>query len=212
MSKHFSQIFISNIRKLRIALGITEIIMDLLLQEYDLVYSGVESDLEKVISLDLAKQVCNLFGKEIEYFLNENCKLITKDKIPKETQNYLAKISEKQSSIDKKTVKISLAACVIIYLNYYNTKIKFANSDILPYLPTPLNQLKSIDWSSGLLKGLVFNTKTYKKNPLISDKRNLGEAYYELKGPIPMETLDKALKKVDLALFKQVDKLIDEKI
>jgi len=203
MDKYFSKIFISNIKELRVSLKITEVVMDILLQKYNLVYSGIESQLNKTFSLDLAKRIANLFGKDIEYFLDEDCVLITKESTPKELQdflnNQLPNLTSPKDSIKK---KFSLAAYVIIYLKYFNSKKLFANSDILPYLPYPLNKLTSIDWTSGLLKGLVTNTKKYKKNPNITDKRYHGEVYYTLNGPIPTETIDKALKKVDLALFE----------
>lgn len=199
MNKYISRIFISNIKKTRISLGIIQYIIDLLLEEYNLVYTGMESNPKAIISLDLAKRVSELFGKEIEYFLNENCELIPKNKLPGRTQDFLIK---NQTRINEDAAKNKLAASVILYLEHYNQKELFANSDILPFLPTPLNQLKSIDWSAGLLKGLVSNTKTYKKNPTITDKRYNGEVYYKLKGPIPKETVNKALKKMDLALLE----------
>jgi len=205
MDKYFSKIFISNIKELRVSLIITEAVMDILLQKYGLVYTGVESQLEKAISLDLAKRISNLFGKDIEYFLDKNCVLLTKEDTSKELQdflnNVLPNLSSQQGSSQK---KLSLSAYVIIYLKYFNSEKSFANSDILPHLPPPLNKLTSIDWTSGLLKGLVTNTKKYKKNPNITDKRYHGEVYYTLNGPIPTETFDKALKKVDLALFEHL--------
>ena len=203
MDKYFSNIFISNIKELRVSLKITEAVMDILLQKYNLVYSGTESQLNKTISLDLAKRISNLFGKDIEYFLDKDCVLVSKEAIPKELQeflnNQLPNLTSPKDSLNK---KFSLAAYVIIYLKYFNSKKSFANSDILPHLPSPLNKLTSIDWTSGLLKGLVTNTKKYKKNPNVTDKRYHGEVFYTLNGPIPTETIDKALKKVDLALFE----------
>ncbi len=89
MDKYFSKIFISNIKELRVSLKITEAVMDILLQKYNLVYSGIESQLNKTISLDLAKRISNLFGKDIEYFLDKDCVLVTKETIPKELQEFL---------------------------------------------------------------------------------------------------------------------------
>lgn len=207
MDKYFSRIFISNIKELRVSLIITEAVMDILLQKYGLIYTGIESQLEKAISLDLAKRISNIFGKDIEYFLDKDCVLLNKDNIPKQLQDFLNNVLPNLSSPeDSSQKKLSLAAYVIIYLKYFNSKKLFANSDVLPHLPPPLNKLTSIDWTSGLLKGLVTNTKKYKKNPNITDKRYHGEAYYTLNGTIPTETIDKALKKVDLALFEQTKK------
>ncbi|MEN5058460.1 hypothetical protein [Sphingobacterium kitahiroshimense] len=206
MNKYFSKIFISNIKELRISLIITEAMMDLLLQKYDLVYTGVESQTEKAISLDLAKRISNLFGKDIEYFLDKDSVLLNKEDTPKDLQDFLTNLLPNLSSPENSSKKkLSLAAYVIIYLKYFNSKKSFANSDILLHLPPPLNNLTSIDWTSGLLKGLVTNTKKYKKNPNIIDKRYHGEAYYILKGPIPTETINKALKKVDPFWLKKFD-------
>lgn len=209
MDKYYSKIFISNIKELRVTLKITEAVMDILLQKYDLVYTGVERQPAKSISIDLAKRISNLFGRDIEYFLDKDCALLKKEDTPKELQDFLNNILPTLSSPeDSSQKKLSLAAYVIIYLKYFNSKTSFANSDILPHLPPPLNKLTSIDWTSGLLKGLVTNTKKYKKNPNITDKRYHGEVYYTLNGLIPAETIDKALKKVDLALF---DPMLEEK-
>lgn len=204
MDKHFSQIFIKNIKELRVSLKVTEAGMDFLLKKYNLIYTGAEGQSAKGISLDLAKRVSNLFGKDIEYFLNADFVPISVDDLPTDTKKFLTDELPYILNVEQgEEGKLSIAAYVVIYLKYYNNnKTKFVNSEILPFLPDPLNKLTSIDWSSGLLKGLVTNTKTYKKNPLITDPRNRGEAYYQLNGPIPTDTVDKALKKVNLALLE----------
>lgn len=214
MNKHFSQIFITNIKELRVSLKITEAGMDYLLKKYNLIYTGNEKQSKGSISLDLAKRVSDLFGKDIEYFLNKDSVLISEDNLPTETQFFLTNTLPYMLNAEQdKDEKLSIYAYTIVYLKYYNNnKTKFVNSEILPFLPAPLNKSTSIDWSGGLLKGLATNTKTYKKNPLIPDPRNRGEAYYQLNGPIPTETVDKALKKVNIALLEKAINLALKKM
>lgn len=198
-------IFLSNLIKARKHLNLSEDDINHLLQEYAVRYS----ELNKTISLKLAYYISKIFNKKIEDFIDDNFKPFDLSSLSITTQKYL-----KQKAILKdedRVISKFINAYVIIVIKSFKKMTQFTNSDILPLLPPVLNLETSIDWTSGILKGLVKNTNTYRKSPKDNDPRNRGEVIYQLVIEVPQSIIDKAIKKVDpLWLKKYEEKLKEE--
>lgn len=191
-------IFLKNIEIAGKHLGLSAIDIDNLLIKHHLKYSS----LKKKVSLEAAYYISRIFNRAIEDFIDENFQPFELNTVSIETQQYI-----QQKSTNEKTKVISsfINAYVIIIIKNFPKGTQFVNSDIIPKLPPVLNLETSIDWTSGLLKGLVNNTSTFRKSENDKDPRNRGEAIYELNMEVPEHTIMKAIKKVDAQWLKEFE-------
>jgi len=194
-----SIIFLKNVEIARNHLGLSAIDIDNLLKQHNLKYSS----LKKKVSIEAAYYISKIFNRVIEDFINDNFHPFELNTVSIETQLYI-----QQNSTNKKTKVISnfINAYVIIIIKKFPKGTQFVNSDIIPKLPPVLNLETSIDWTSGLLKGLVNNTNTFRKSENDKDPRNRGEAIYELNMEVPEHTIMKAIKKVDAEWLRKFEK------
>ncbi|WP_411973693.1 hypothetical protein ACLCDV_11030 [Sphingobacterium sp. Lzh-3] len=191
-------IFLKNIETARDHIGLSATDMDNLLKQYDIKYSS----LKKKVSLEAAYYISKIFNRVIEDFIDDNFDPFELNTVNIKTQQYI-----QHNSTNEKTNVISsfINAYVIIIIKNLPKGTLFVNSDIIPKLPPVLNLETSIDWTSGLLKGLVKNTNTFRKSANDKDPRNRGEAIYELKMEVPEHTIRKAIKKVDTVWLKDFE-------
>ncbi|WP_400263127.1 hypothetical protein ACFX5U_08685 [Sphingobacterium sp. SG20118] len=197
--------FIKNVSIARKHIDLSEEDLDNLLREVGLIYSGIETMAKKSVSIELAYHLSKIFNKNIEYFICDHFTPLDLEYVNTKTQNYIKQ--NKKTNKDPKLVTKFINAYVIIYIRDFAKGTKFTNTDIIPNLPPILNLETSIDWSSGLLKGLVKNTKTYRKSPDDIDPKNRGEVIYVLEDQVPDSIIEKAIKKVDAEwLIQQYEK------
>jgi len=191
-------IFLKNVETAREHLGLSATDIDNLLKQYDIKYSS----LKKKVSLEAAYYISKIFNRVIEDFIDDNFNPFELNTINSKTQQYI----QHNSTNEKPNVISSfINAYVIIIIKNLPKGTRFVNSDIIPKLPPVLNLETSIDWTSGLLKGLVKNTNTFRKSANDKDPRNRGEAIYELKMEVPEHTIRKAIKKVDTLWLKDFE-------
>ncbi len=191
-------IFLKNVETAREHLGLSATDIDNLLKQYNIKYSS----LKKKVSLETAYYISKIFNRVIEDFIDDNFDPFELNTVNIKTQQYI-----QHNSTNEKTNVISsfINAYVIIIIKNLPKGTRFVNSDIIPKLPPVLNLETSIDWTSGLLKGLVKNTNTFRKSAYDKDPRNRGEAIYELKMEVPEHTIRKAIKKVDTVWLKDFE-------
>ncbi|WP_286778310.1 MULTISPECIES: hypothetical protein [Sphingobacterium] len=191
-------IFLKNVETAREHLGLSATDIDNLLKQYDIKYSS----LKKKVSLEAAYYISKIFNRVIEDFIDDNFNPFELNTVNIKTQQYI----QHNSTNEKPNVISSfINAYVIIIIKNLPKGTRFVNSDIIPKLPPVLNLETSIDWTSGLLKGLVKNTNTFRKSANDKDPRNRGEAIYELKMEVPEHTIRKAIKKVDTLWLKDFE-------
>ncbi|MFE2864399.1 hypothetical protein [Sphingobacterium multivorum] len=191
-------IFLKNVETAREHLGLSATDIDNLLIQYDIKYSS----LKKKVSLEAAYYISKIFNRVIEDFIDDNFNPFELNTVNIKTQQYI----QHNSTNEKPNVISSfINAYVIIIIKNLPKGTRFVNSDIIPKLPPVLNLETSIDWTSGLLKGLVKNTNTFRKSANDKDPRNRGEAIYELKMEVPEHTIRKAIKKVDTLWLKDFE-------
>lgn len=191
-------IFLKNVETAREHLGLSATDIDNLLKQYDIKYSS----LKKKVSLEAAYYISKIFNRVIEDFIGDNFDPFELNTVNIKTQQYI-----QHNSTNEKANVISsfINAYVIIIIKNLPKGTRFVNSDIIPKLPPVLNLETSIDWTSGLLKGLVKNTNTFRKSANDKDPRNRGEAIYVLKMEVPEHTIRKAIKKVDTLWLKDFE-------
>ncbi|MBL1410970.1 hypothetical protein [Sphingobacterium faecale] len=191
-------IFLKNVEIACKYLGLSETDLDNLLKQYNVKYSS----LKKRVSLEVAYYISKIFNRVIEDFITENFQPFALNTISIETQEYI-----KHNSTIKKTKKITnnINAYVVIIIKNFPKGTQFINSTITHKLPPDLNLETSIDWTSGILKGLVKNTKTFMKPENDTTQKSPGEAIYELKKEVPELVISKAIKKVDAHWLKEFE-------
>ncbi|MEN5058446.1 hypothetical protein [Sphingobacterium kitahiroshimense] len=187
--------FLSNVKTARKHINLSETDLDNLLKEYGLNYSELENKSKKIVSVELAYRIAQVFNRNIEEFITDDFRPFDLITTNIKTQEYI-QLSLKANSNQNIITKF-LNAYVIIVIKNFKKGTLFTNSDIIPNLPPNLNQGSSIDWTAGLLKGLVTNTNSFRKSVQDNDPKNRGEAIYQLNDQVPKDVIDKALKKVD---------------
>ncbi|PUV22760.1 hypothetical protein [Sphingobacterium athyrii] len=196
-------IFLKNVEIAREHLGLSANDIDNLLNQYHIKYSS----LKKKVSIEAAYYISKIFNRIIEDFINDNFHPFELNTVNIETQQY---IQHKTTNEKTKVISGFINAYVIIIIKNFPKGSQFINSDIISKLPPILNLETSIDWTSGLLKGLVKNTNTFRKSENDKEPRNRGEAIYELKMEVPEHTIMKAIKKVDAQWLKEFEEKISD--
>ena len=191
-------IFLKNVEIAREHLGLSANDIDNLLNQYRIKYSS----LKKKVSIEAAYYISKIFNRAIEDFINDNFHPFELNTVNIETQQY---IQHNLTNEKTKVISSFINAYVIIIIKNFPKGTQFINSDIIPKLPPVLNLETSIDWTSGLLKGLVKNTNTFRKSGNDKDQRNRGEAVYELIMDVPEHIVIKASKKVDAQWLKEFE-------
>ncbi|MEN5231866.1 hypothetical protein [Sphingobacterium faecium] len=205
-----SQTFLLNVSIARKHINLDESDLDNLLKEYNFKYTGLEKKLKKTISLEQAYHIAKVFNRTIEDFITDDFRPFDLITTNIKTQEY---IQENVKTIkDQNIITKFINAYVIIIIKDFEKGAQFTNSDIIPNLPPIHNQESSIDWTAGLLKGLVTNTNKFRKSSDDNDPRNRGEVIYLLKDQIPKDVINKALKKVDQLWLKEFEKNPKKKI
>ncbi|MNT45776.1 hypothetical protein D3C72_1823750 [compost metagenome] len=153
------------------------------------------------MSLEAAYYISKIFNRVIEDFIDDNFNPFELNTVNIKTQQYIQHNTNEKANV----ISSFINAYVIIIIKNLPKGTRFVNSDIIPKLPPVLNLETSIDWTSGLLKGLVKNTNTFRKSANDKDPRNRGEAIYELKMEVPEHTIRKAIKKVDTLWLKDFE-------
>lgn len=205
-----SQTFLLNVSIARKHINLDESDLDNLLKEYNFKYTGLEKKLKKTISLEQAYHIAKVFNRTIEDFITNDFRPFDLITTNIKTQEY---IQENVKTIkDQNIITKFINAYVIIIIKDFEKGAQFTNSDIIPNLPPIHNQESSIDWTAGLLKGLVTNTNKFRKSSEDSDPRNRGEVIYLLKDQIPKDVINKALKKVDQLWLKEFEENPKRKI
>lgn len=193
--------FLSNVTMARKHINLSESDLDNLIKEYGFNYSKLENGSKKTVSLELAYRIAQVFNRSIEDFITDDFQPFDLITTNIRTQEYIKK--NIKTNKDHSVIKKFINAYVIIIIKNFKKDTQFTNSDIIPKLPPILNQYNSIDWTAGLLKGLVTNTNNYRKSPDDNDPKNRGEAIYQLNEQVPKNVIDKALKKVDQDWLKK---------
>lgn len=196
-----SQTFLLNVSIARKHINLDESDLDNLLKEYNSKYTGLEKKLKKTISLEQAYHIAKVFNRTIEDFITDDFTPFDLITTHIKTQEY---IQQNVKTIkDQNIITKFINAYVIIVIKDFEKGAQFTNSDIIPKLPPIHNQESSIDWTAGLLKGLVTNTNSFRKSSHDNDPKNRGEAIYQLNDQVPKDVIDKALKKVDAFWLKK---------
>lgn len=195
-------IFLRNVEAARKHLGLSVNDLDNLLQQKNIKYSL----LKKRVSIEAAYHISKIFNRIIEDFINDNFHPFELNTVNIETQEYI-----ERNLVNQNTGVITkfINSYVIIVIKNFPKGTQFINSDIIPQLPPNLNLETSIDWTSGLLKGLVKNTNTFRKSENDKDPRHRGEAVYELIMEVPEHTIIKANKKVDAQWLKEFEEKLN---
>ncbi|KKX51798.1 hypothetical protein [Sphingobacterium sp. IITKGP-BTPF85] len=193
---NYEQRFTAKSKKFRLHFRLTEEEIDLLLENKNLKYKGLEIG-SRTLTLDLAEAYPLIFGLDYCEFKNDNITFPSWDNLPQSTKDFI------EGRPDTARNKIGLsgtkhkASYIVIAIRDFAIGHTFSNSDIILNLPSPLDKESSIDWNKGLLKGLVKNTTT-------------SRTYKDENGDNKRETIYKVIKAVDDDLLKKANKNIGE--
>lgn len=187
--------FIARCQKFRLHFKLSENDIDTLLSDKNLKYTGLELG-TKTLTLKLAEAYPMIYGIDYCHFKLSHVPLPDFDDLPQTTQNYInSRPKGAGGTVGLKGSK-NMASYVILAIKDYQIGRKFLNIEILKTLPPPLNEQKTIAWTTGLLSGHVKNTKKH-QNYIDEEGAVKRMAIYTIVKQVSQETLDQALKNIE---------------
>jgi len=191
-------------KRFRMHFNLSEDDIDLLLKVKGIKYKGIESG-TRIITLEIA-EILPLVVYGIEYcvFKKEETTFPEYEKLPEATKILLESKSNAGNKVGSKGTK-NKASYVVIVIKDFKIGHQFIKSEIISFLPSPLNLEKAIDWNKGLLKGLVKNTNT-SKHWVDKNGKKRRETIYEIIQSVNSEVLEKAKRSIspeDLKEFEE---------
>lgn len=195
MTRDYRSEFIKKAKSFRKKHNLREKDIDLLFAKKGLKYTGLESNPKKVLSIEMAELYPLLFGMDYCTFKNNTTTPPDFSKLPEETKAYIELRTLDEKRVGAKGSK-NIASHVILVIKDYPVGFQFLNFQILKELPGSISNETTIDWSNGLLKGLVINTKKYKKykDEQGDEKRGM---IYTIAKPVTAELLEKATNNIE---------------
>lgn len=197
MKDSLKQAYVDKARDFRIKHGLSEEDIDSLLQHLCIGYSRLESG-KRTLTLELAEAYPLIYGLEYCDFKKETTLVPEFGDLPQSTQDFINNKSGSGGKVGAKGTK-NKASHVIMLIKDFAVGHKFCNIDIIPQLPSPLNQESTIDWNKGLLKGLVKNTSKSK-------------IYEDENGEKKRQTIYEIIKAVDALTIKKAQETIEKEL
>jgi hypothetical protein len=194
-------------KEFRLHFNLSEEDIDQLLKEKGLVYSKVES-VKRTITLELAESYpLVVYGIEYCVFKKDETTFPEYEKLPESTKILLESKENSGNKVGSKGTK-NKASYVVIVIKDFKIGHQFTKSEIISFLPSPLNLETAIDWNKGLLKGLVKNTNT-SKHWVDENGKKHREAIYEMIREVDSGLLEKAKKTIDPKALKEFEERLN---